>query len=882
MSSRPDTERLSLGRLLVGFLLLALAVLVVFSPATRGEFVYDDIQIIAQNQQITKFANIPGLFLQSYWDFANETAPEVSYYRPLTMSLFTVAHVLGGGEPEVFHWFSLVIYAAACMAGWRLAARLLRNEGAGFLAALLFAVHPVHVESVAWISSLHDPLFAFFGFLSLCRLLDWIDGDSKGLPWAAAGYWALSLLSKDAALAILPMALVINLYRRDETEAGRAWGRVLAPMALVALAYVGLRVVAFDSAWAGFDHQTTDFGVGWGRLALLRVELIGGALGLFAWPAELNLFRPFKPALPLDSPEFLWGVAGSLALLVVLGVSWLRRSRTALCLALLIPVSILPIILRVGLLGSFPLSERYLFIPVLAFTSLVVYGLWQRLPRNLVVGLSLALSVGLGMRSLTRLPAWSNELAMFSTGLVQNPRHPMLYWSLGRVKLAEYRSTGNPELLDSARVLYERGMDLLEEAKIAIDGGSDTDIFSTFDDHLQMNLGLGWCLMFEAETDGFHDYASVRTLFERVINSRPDNEHGHIGLGVAWLAEGNPNEAGVALRKALKLNPFSAEAHRNMGVLYMRIEEWAEAAKEFRRCTELRDRLSDKVFLARALFEAGDLNGAERAAQEAHSSNEEDPDPMVLIGQVAEKSKRYGEAISWLNRAVAVAPQHGVAHMHRGKVLAMMDGKNKEAVEALMLACQLLPRSFAAHYDLAVLLLASSNPDTALPYFLVAYATRPAEFDSKMKRAAAAIHRDDPQTLGALANIDIDRGDLFSGRNWIDQALALAPKNPAINFTHGMLLMKEKKPEEATDPLVLAATALEGSYTAQMEASNALLGSGREIEAKAFLTRAVQLLADEPMEQAVKDLTRAQIEKALARIVEMESLVGPVLPGDQG
>jgi tetratricopeptide (TPR) repeat protein len=875
MTSSASSSSLPFPRLIGGSLLLMIAIVAVFFPATGGDFVYDDLILIQQNAQVAELSNIPGLFLSGYWEFGDGELANVGYYRPLTMTLITLVNVWGGGGPEPLHWLSLVIYAGACIAAWRFAARLLKSEGAGFFAALLFAMHPVHVESVAWISSMHDALFALFGFMSLSRLLDWIDDEESGLPWSCALWFALSLLSKDTALVLLPSAALLYGMRRQNPGAQSLLPqllRALVPMGLVLVAYYGLRAVAFGNAWAGFDASSTDLGVGWLRLVVLRIEVLGGAIGLLAWPAELNLFRSFKPELPLGSAEFTVGIIGSGALLLGIVIAWMRRSRGALCLLLLLPITLLPILLRIESLVSFPLSERYLFLPVIVFTGLFMHLIWDRLPRGIAIGVSLALCVALGARSLARLPDWANQRALFTRALEQNPRNPNVHWGLARIYLDQYRATQNLQVLSQARTTYESGMDLLEEALRP----SGRDIFSTHDDHLQMNLGLGWCLMFEAEVDGYRDYASVREVFNRVIEYRPNSEQGYIGLGVAWLAEGDPNEAGVALRKALKLNPLSPEAHRNMGLLYMRIEEWAEAVKEFRHCTKLRDRTSDYVFLARALFESKDLQGAEAAAREAHERQPTSPDPMVLIGQVAERTKRFGEAIAWLNRAVEVAPRHGTAHLHRGKTLANMKGKNKEAVKALIQACALLPNSFEAHHDIAVLLLDSTEPEKAVPFFLVAYAKRPRGHDIRMKRAAAAIHRDKPRTLGALANIDIDRNDLASGRKWINQALLLSPQDPAINFTHGMLLLKEEQPQKALKPLRLAALALPQVYTAQMEYADVLLGLKHEIEAEPFLARGLILLEDENMAPDVKDLTRDALKKAILRINEMKNQVGPV------
>ena len=864
-----------------GALLLAVAVFGAYFAALSGEFVYDDLLVIQQNPQITSLANIPEIFGSSYWDFVDaESASHVGYYRPLTMVLVTLAYVAGDGEPWVFHLFSLAVYAGACFAAWRFAARLLRSEGAGFWAALLFALHPLHVESVAWISALHDPLFALFGFVALESFLRWRDEGSQGLSWKAGLWLFLALLSKDAAVALVPVALVCDWGRGHERGAGlRRWLSAYVPFAAALLVYYGARALVFGDLMAGFDRQTTDFGVDASRLALLRVELLGGAAWLLAWPAELNLFRPFQPELPEGAPSLVIGLAGSAAFVLLVLVAWIRRWRPALALLLLIPAALLPVLLRVESLGTFPLSDRFLFVPVLGFTGLVAHLAWRRLPRPAATGLLLFIAAALGVRTALQIPHWANEEALFRRAVEQNQRNPNVHWGLGRVMLGEYAKSGLSDHLLEARDSFQRSMDLLEEAQNKQQAGIGTDIFATYDDHLQTNLGLGHAMLREAEVDGFHDYESVRVVFQRVIESQPKSERGYIGLGTAWLASGDPNEAGMAFRKAIQLNPNSPEAHFNMGVLLMRIEEWAEAAEEFRRCLELRNNnRKDLVFLARALVEAGQDEQAAGIAREARRLYPEDSDPMVLLGTIAARAGRSQEALDWFDRALERSPDYGAAHLRRGKVLVQLE-QRLSAARAFERACELLPSSFDAHYNLAVLILDSTTPERGVPYFMVAYRLRPADFAKRMRDAAEAIHRDDVTTLVMLATIDADRGELTTARSWIERALEVSPEDGPSNYIYGALLRKLEAadPTLALAPLRVAAEQLPTSYQAQFELADLLLQLRREGEAGPYLSKALLLLDDQGMAPAEKAKTREAIQTALRKIDEMAA--GP-LPND--
>jgi tetratricopeptide (TPR) repeat protein len=315
-----------------------------------------------------------------------------------------------------------------------------------------------------------------------------------------------------------------------------------------------------------------------------------------------------------------------------------------------------------------------------------------------------------------------------------------------------------------------------------------------------------------------------------------------------------------------------------MGILLMRIEEWGEAAKEFRTCLELRNNnRKDLVFLARALIESGEDAGALEFARRAHELLPEDVDAMVLLGSLSARSRHPEEALGWFDRAIERAPTLGAAHLRRGNVLAQL-GQRTSAVTALTRACELLPGSFEAHFNLVLLLLDSDEPERGVPYFMVAYRLRPPDFTNKMREAAVAIHRDDVTTLVMLATIDADRDDLTTAKSWIERALEISPKDGPSNYIYGVLLRKlEEDPLRALGPLQLAAEKLPTSYHAQMDLADLLLQLNREADAEPHLAKALLLLPEQRLEPLVEAKIRETIETALRKIDAME--VGP-LPSD--
>ncbi|MEM7308396.1 MAG: tetratricopeptide repeat protein [Planctomycetota bacterium] len=611
--------------------LVLLATALAYLRALGGELVYDDLQMIERNPLIRDLGNVPRMFGQGYWDFLGEAnASYNGYWRPLTAISLALAYAVGGGSTEVFHAACLLVHLAATGLAYALALRLSRERAVAFFTALLFGLHPVHVESVAWITALNDPLFGLFGLAALFAFAGWRERGSPGLPLAAALWFAVALLAKELAVAVLPMLVALDLFRRraEGEPAGllgglRAPARTYGTLGAVLLAYYLARVAVFGSPAAGLDRITTYFGVGFGRLALLRVELLGGGLGLLAWPVDLNVFRPFHPVLAATSPVVI-GAALALAAFVALAAwEWRRGGRLELLALLVMPAGILPILLRVASLGRFPLSDRFLYLPVVGFALYATLVARRLLPPR-TAGAALTLVAGLyAWGTYARIGVWANEEALFRSAVTADPRSAYAHWGLGRVLLDHYNETEDDAALAEAFVVYQRAQALVEEVL----SDPESDLFISSADVLQINLGFGWCLVAEAVNDEYHDFDTPAALFEQLLtriyeireNAEEARKQGlqvlvepleveqvHVALGVTHMLARRYTKAETSFRQALAENESYPEAHSNFGRLLADLGEFDRARHHFERALELRpDGYEDRLMLARALFERG-------------------------------------------------------------------------------------------------------------------------------------------------------------------------------------------------------------------------------------------------------------------------------------
>ena len=153
-----------------------------------------------------------------------------------------------------------------------------------------------------------------------------------------------------------------------------------------------------------------------------------------------------------------------------------------------IPAAFLPVLLKVESVGTFPLSDRFLYLAALGFSLLVAHAAITRLSKKGSTIALTCLALAYTAQDISHAAAWSDDEALFRTALEQNPRNPNIHWSLGRVLLEEFQESSELEPLNEATSVYEAGMELLAEAR-----NSDFSIFASEDDAVQMNLGLGWC-----------------------------------------------------------------------------------------------------------------------------------------------------------------------------------------------------------------------------------------------------------------------------------------------------------------------------------------------------------------------------------------------------
>jgi len=857
---------------------LVVAVGLVFWKGLGGALVYDDLALVARNPVITSFENLGAMFASSYWDFLDpREAKDIAYWRPLTSVYLTFGYALGDGRPEPFHALSLLTHLGATLVAFRLVLRLTRRAGTAFWTALLFGLHPLHVESVAWISAINDPLYGLFSLLTLAAFLAWRERGSKGSPWLACVGFALALLSKEIAAATLLLVALLDLARlplpardagggepRGHALADRflPFTRAYAPLLVVLGLYLLARVQVFGELTAGFGRTITEYRIDDPfRLVKLRVELLGGGLALLVWPAKLALFREVVPVLRWTSPAFLGPLLASLALVATAVLLARRRARLALAAVLLVPLALLPALVRPESLGRFPLSDRFLYLSVLGFALLVVLAA-ARFLHPLVATAALALVAGgYAVKSEGRLDVWRDEVALFEAAREESPLSPYVRWGLGRVYLERFDRATDPADLERALAEFEQANDLLTRAK-----EGDEEIFFDWNDRLQANLGTGTAYLLAARHDPLRDFETPRTVFEMITRAFPQSHHAWTGLGAANLGLGDYRAAGEALHRALALNERHPEAHFNLGRLYAAQGKYQLAKKHQERALALRPgHLADLIALADLEFDLGDAERGIAYAREAHERYPNEAEPLVILGVMSAARGDFRTALRRLDEALEREPENGRAHLERGKVLNGM-GEVDGAIAELRRACDRLPESFEAHYNLAALLLQNGARDAALPFLERAYSLggeRTAMVS--LRGTLMQLRGDEIASVVRYARTDLERGSLLEANVWIDRALDLDEGNPIVHYLRGRIQRSSDLFDEAVASQLRALAIHEEYFQAHFELGDLLADLGRRDEALVHLRRAREFGPPASWEEGLIRATAAGLDKLIQK-----------------
>lgn len=547
-------------------LLLAAVTLVVFWPATRGAFVnFDDGAFVAQNPHV-----LTGLRGENIrWAF---TAVHESWWLPVLWLSYMLDAELFGPGPFGFHFTNILLHAANALLLFWVLWRLTGARGRSLLVAALFALHPLRVESVAWVTARKDVLSGLFLLLALAAYASEVRRPA-GLRWGRIAFLMLLGLMSKATVIVLPgLLLLLDFWplRRASTlwgaSAWRQWQPLLrekVPFVLLALVFTGVNLYTHRANVAG------PAGLDITSRAALAASNFWAYLGKIAWPAGLTVYYPEHDIA--HWPLALAAAAGLLA--ATLGAWRARQTRPYLLVGWLWFLLALVPVIRGLRLGPTALANRFTYLPAIGLNLAAVWGLADlarerpRVRRALPVLAGAVLAAGIGL-TVYNLRFWQNSETLFRHALAIHPDNYVAAKNLAD----HYGQAGRPA---EAR----------EYLELAIAAGRD---------RLPGAAGVvGDALRQLGRID------EAGAVYEAVMKTEKDPP-GEIlnNLGLIRFQQGRANEAVNLLRRALAVNPKLPDAQFNLGLVLVRLGRPAEALAGLEEALRLNPRDHAAHFLA--------------------------------------------------------------------------------------------------------------------------------------------------------------------------------------------------------------------------------------------------------------------------------------------
>ncbi len=512
--------------------------LIVYLPVFKAGFVnWDDDDYVVKNYTITSFKNISDIV----------SKPLQGNYHPVTMLLLAMNYAISGLNARSYHVVNLILHLLNVLLVFLFVRRLTGNKPwLAFVTALLFAVHPLHTESVAWVSERKDVLYSFFFLAGLHIYIRYTQNRKLTTYLAVMGLFILSLLSKPAAVIFPVVLLAIDFYF-GKLNTSRTWIEKV-PFLLLSAGMGLLTLVAQRQQGAVADASifpfVSRFFFGFYGIMMYLVKSI--------WPLNLCTFYPF-PAVnqPLPAAYYFSPFIG-LALIVVFIMT--ARKKRMIAFAILFYLINLALVLQFLAVGSAVIADRYAYLPLIGVFLVPAFFFQNAADKNggkptvFLTSLLVVIAVIFSILTYRQASTWQNGASLWEQAIKVAPSSKA-YTNRGLI----YKQENKP---DNALDMYNKAISMNKAEKEAIVNRGN--IYFNRQD-------------FERAIQDYNACLAIDSTMQKAIENR----------GSAYGALGKYDQALVDLNKALVLDPKSVNGYANRGVFYQNINQNDKAIADF-------------------------------------------------------------------------------------------------------------------------------------------------------------------------------------------------------------------------------------------------------------------------------------------------------------
>ena len=663
-------------------MLLIVVTLLVFEQVRNHEFVnLDDPLYVTENHHV-KAGLSPKSFIQAFTD------TPAGYWIPLTWLSLMLDFEFYGLEAGGYHLTNLLFHIANALLLFLLLKRMTGKLWQSAFVAALFAIHPLRVESVAWVTERKDVLSTLFWLLTIWTYCHYIERPAIHRYLLVILTFALGLMAKPMVVT-LPFALLLldywPLQRLQITKSDAAAGLqtnlpslpagrnhqilslILEKIPLFALAAISsiITLLTKRSLEAVQSIEEFPLSVRFANAVVSYVKYIGKMI----WPENLAVFYPHPGSLSV------WQTAGTGLILVLISFAVVRAARNHpyLVMGWLWYLGTLVPVIGLAQAGEQAMADRFTYIPLIGLFIMIAWGVpeWlasYRHKRFLLSVSSLVVLSALMILSRSQVQHWRSSVTLYEQALAVTNNNYLAYNNLG----VTLQMQGH---LEEAIGHYTKALAIKPDYPAAL-----------------TNLGDGYLAQGKVE--------KAITHLSEALRLDPDYVVAHNTLGLALTEQGEYTEAMVSFSRALAIESKYAPIHNNMGAVLVKQGKPDEAVSHYSKALEIDpDYAKAHNNMGDALARMGKLDEAVGHLYQALQLEPDLVDAHVNLGTVFFRQARFQEAISHYRRVLQLKPDSPEVHNNLGVALAHQ-GKFEEAVSHFTRALQLKPDYVEAQRNL--------------------------------------------------------------------------------------------------------------------------------------------------------------------------------------
>lgn len=654
--------------------LIAVITFLVYLPSLQNGFVnWDDHLYVYEN-----------LYIRSIDFRLLKWIPEVVIWHPLTMLSLAVDYTLWSYNPLGYHLTNNFIHASSTFLVFILSFRLVERDGLGnpkgvlitsFVTALLFGIHPLHVESVAWVSERKDVLCAFFFLLSLLAYLKYISmnpGREKSIRYSISIlFFGFALLSKPMAVTLPLVLLILDFYPLNRLyDKASAKNVILEKVPFVILSII-LSAITIWTYYGGNASKIPATHPFVGRITLAIWSYLFYLIKII-FPIDLAPLYSYPGEVVFTANHIISFII--LVTISVICVRALKSSKLFFTVLLYYLITLIPVIgiIQAGI--SFA-ADRNTYLPSIApflLAGLGVKYLFERYAKYQIalIAVLISLTGTLMYKTINQIDIWHDSVSLWTHEIRLFPTEPAAYNNRGNA----YKEQG---YLQEALMDYDKAIELKPRYAEAYN-----------------NRGIIYYRL------GNHEQALMN--YNKAIELNPTYAISYNNRGALYDSLGNYDRAIADYNDGIKANPRFIDAYYNRGIAYNNIGNYQQAIIDFNAVI----RLNPDDFTAYNLrgYAYGALGDYEQALRDTRVALEINPvyaDAYNKRGLIYKILSRYQEALREFNRAIEINPQFVEVYINRGSVYDSV-GNQQQAIADFKKAIDLDPQYKEAYFNLGV------------------------------------------------------------------------------------------------------------------------------------------------------------------------------------